>query len=240
MLLLSDYIRTIPDYPVEGVNFYDLNSLCAGPIFNQVVDELAKLVSRNSNITHIVGVESRGFTFGAPVAYALDLPFVMVRKKGAKYPGELLEQSYDLEYGSATLTLQTGLLGHTDRCVIVDDLVATGGSVLATKQLIQQTGASVECVAAVVDLSYLHSEQLFGTRVLSVMDVRQGEKVEKMSEPYKKISDNQWLVTVQENGKDKELYIEFPPDCLDQVGWSEGTELLWNENEDGSWSISKK
>ena len=90
----------------------------------------------------------------------MKLPFIMVRKKGAKYPGELLEQSYELEYGSATLTLQTGLLGHTDRCVIADDLVATGGSVIATKQLIEQTGATVLGVSTVIDLEYVRQDSL--------------------------------------------------------------------------------
>ena len=88
------------------------------------------------------------------------LPFVMVRKAGAKYPGELLEESYTLEYGKATLTLQTGLLGHTDRCILVDDLVATGGSVLATKRLIEQTGASVLGVSTIIDLEYVREDPL--------------------------------------------------------------------------------
>ena len=151
----TDYIRTIPHYPIPGVNFYDLNSLFAGPLHNRVIDALAEKVQLEDNVTHIVGVESRGFVLGAAVAYALNLPFIMVRKKGAKYPGELLEQSYDLEYGSATLTLQTGLLGHTDRCVIVDDLVATGGSIIATRDLVEQTGAQVLRGVTVIDLVYV-------------------------------------------------------------------------------------
>ena len=92
--------------------------------------------------------------------YAMKLSFVMVRKAGAKYPGELLEESYTLEYGKATLTLQTGLLGHTDRCILVDDLVATGGSVLATKRLIEQTGASVLGVSTIIDLEYVREEPI--------------------------------------------------------------------------------
>ena len=114
MIKWTDYIRTIPDYPQQGINFYDINSLFAGPMFSKAVRELSTKVSYyTDNTTHIVGVESRGFVLGAAVAHELNLPFVMVRKKGAKYPGELLEESYSLEYGEATLTLQTGLLGHT-------------------------------------------------------------------------------------------------------------------------------
>ena len=151
----SEYIRTVPDYPVEGINFYDLNSLFAGPKYNDVIDDLAKSVTLADTPTHIVGVESRGFVLGAAVAYATKLPFVMVRKKGAKYPGELLEESYTLEYGSATLTLQEGLLGHTDRVIIVDDLIATGGSMMATQRLVEKTGASVLQGLAIIDLQYV-------------------------------------------------------------------------------------
>ena len=151
----SEYIRTVPDYPVEGINFYDLNSLFAGPKYNDVIDDLAKSVTLTDTPTHIVGVESRGFVLGAAVAYATKLPFVMVRKKGAKYPGELLEEDYTLEYGSATLTLQEGLLGHTDRVIIVDDLIATGGSMMATQRLVEKTGASVLQGLAIIDLLYV-------------------------------------------------------------------------------------
>ena len=154
----TDYIRTIPNYPAAGINFYDINSLFAGPMFSKAVDDLAAKTRFYDNPTHIVGVESRGFVLGSAVAYKLGLPFVMVRKKGAKYPGELLEQSYDLEYGSATLTLQTGLLGHTDRVVIADDLIATGGSMMATAQLVKQTGAKVVCGIAVIDLKYVRKD----------------------------------------------------------------------------------
>ena len=119
--MIQDFIRTVPDYPIKGVNFYDLNSLFAGPMFKTVIGLLLDKATAMKTPTHIIGVESRGFVLGSAVAYALGLPFVMVRKKGAKYPGKLLKESYELEYGKATLVLQEGLLGHTDRCIIVDD-----------------------------------------------------------------------------------------------------------------------
>lgn len=159
MIRWAEYIRQIPDYPVQGVNFYDLNSLFAGPMFHKAVDELAAKTRYYDNPTHIVGIESRGFVLGSAIAYKLGLPFVMVRKKGAKYPGELLEQSYDLEYGSATLTLQTGLLGHTDRVIIVDDLFATLGSANATKALVEQTNARVLGALAIIDLAHLRTHK---------------------------------------------------------------------------------
>jgi len=156
-------IRTVSNYPINGVNFYDLNSLFASATFSQAIDELViktKCRFDHRAVTHIVGIESRGFVIGSALAYAMNLPFVMVRKAGAKYPGDLLEEDYTLEYGKATLTLQTGLLGHTDRCVLADDLVATGGSVLATKRLVEQTGAQVLGVSTIIDLSYLRQEPL--------------------------------------------------------------------------------
>jgi adenine phosphoribosyltransferase len=173
-MTLEDYIRTVPDYPVPGVNFYDLNSLFAGPKFLEAMNQLVtktKYTFGDKTPTHIVGIESRGFVMGSVLAYAMKLPFIMVRKKGAKYPGELLEQSYALEYGEATLTLQTGLLGHVDRCIIVDDLIATGGSVMATKQLIEQTGATVIGATTVIDLAYVRDEQPLDLDTVSTMRV---------------------------------------------------------------------
>lgn len=172
---IKDYIRTVPDYPIEGVNFYDLNSLFAGPMFREAMKELkikTECRFEHRTPTHIIGIESRGFVLGSVLAYAMKLPFVMVRKAGAKYPGELLEESYTLEYGKATLTLQTGLLGHTDRCIIVDDLVATGGSIMATKRLLEQTGASVLGVSTIIDLKYVRDEPLH-------LDMAYLERIEK-------------------------------------------------------------
>jgi len=156
---LKQFIRTVPDYPVEGVNFYDLNSLFSSNMFGIVVEHMAKEAWKLDEYpTHIVGLESRGFVVGAALAHEMLLPFTMVRKKGAKYPGKLLEESYELEYGTDTLTLQEGILGHTSRVIIVDDLIATGGSMLATKKLVEQTGAKVVGAATLVSLEYLMPE----------------------------------------------------------------------------------
>ena len=160
------YMRTVQDYPVEGVNFYDVNSLFAQPVWNQVAAELAveiqRLFNTNSEITHIVGIESRGFVVGAVLASVIGVPFIMVRKKGSKYPGSLLEESYGTEYSEDTLVLQEGLLGHANRVLIVDDLVATGGSMLATKRLVEQAEARVVGFASIINLTYLNSEDMKG------------------------------------------------------------------------------
>lgn len=152
---LKKYIRTVPDYPVKGVNFYDLNSLFASDLWHPLVTEMANMDFEQIP-THILGIESRGFVLGSAIAHELCLPFVMVRKKGAKYPGVLLEETYELEYGSDTLTLQEGILGHTSRVLIADDLIATGGSMLATKRLVEQTGAQVIGAVTLVNLEYLN------------------------------------------------------------------------------------
>jgi len=167
---LKEYIRTVPDYPVPGIYFYDLNSLFASDIWPDVVDELVEQMDL-LHFTHVVGIESRGFIVGQAIASATVKPMVMVRKKGAKYPGKLLEESYELEYGTDTLTLQEGILGHTSRVLIADDLIATGGSMLATKRLVEQTGAKVVGVTTIVNLQYLNSEELNSVEIYSSMGV---------------------------------------------------------------------
>jgi adenine phosphoribosyltransferase len=169
---IAQYIRTVPDYPVPGVNFYDMNSLFASPVWNSVVTTMVEVIDELYEApSHIVGLESRGFVVGAAIAYAMELPFVMVRKKGAKYPGKLFEEIYELEYGSDTLTLQEGILGHVSRCIITDDLVATGGSALATKRLIEQTGARVLGIVAPVNLAYLNKVTSLDTPITALLEV---------------------------------------------------------------------
>jgi adenine phosphoribosyltransferase len=170
----TDYVRTVPDYPVAGVNFYDMNSLFASEIWGCVVSQMCTQMQYGSMfgyVTHIAGIESRGFVVGQALASEMLKPFVMIRKSGSKYPGELLSQSYDLEYGTDTLVLQTGILGHTSRVLIVDDLIATGGSVLATKKLIEQTGASVVGAASILNLKYLNQPELESLKIYSAEDV---------------------------------------------------------------------
>ena len=162
----TDFMRTVQDYPVKGVNFYDVNSVFAQPIWNQIAAELAVEIqgefNRNGDITHIVGIESRGFVVGAVLAATIGVPFVMVRKKGSKYPGSLLQETYALEYGEDTLVLQEGLLGHANRVLIADDLVATGGSMLATKRLIEQAEARVIGFTSIINLTYLNTDDMKG------------------------------------------------------------------------------
>ena len=149
----TDYMRTVQDYPQPGV-------------------EIQRLFNRNGDLSHVVGIESRGFVVGAVIASCIGVPFVMVRKKGAKYPGSLLEETYALEYGEDTLVIQEGILGYTNRVLIADDLVATGGSALATKRLVEQTGATVVGFTSVINLAYLNTEEMKRQMLITLEEIK--------------------------------------------------------------------
>jgi adenine phosphoribosyltransferase len=168
--LIKNNIRTVPDYPVKGINFYDVNSLFSSDLWVPLVKEMAEEVS-HVHPTHIVGIESRGFVFGSALSQEMNIPFCMVRKKGAKYPGKLLEESYELEYGTDTLVIQEGILGHTSRVLIVDDLIATGGSMIATSNLIEKTGARVEGAMTIINLKYINGIELDALDIWSALEI---------------------------------------------------------------------
>ncbi len=169
----TDYIRTVQDYPVPGVNFYDINSLFAHPIWQHYSELLATQIQTTDNQpTHIVGIESRGFVVGAVLATIIGVPFVMVRKKGSKYPGSLFEESYGTEYSKDTLVLQKDVLGSSDQILIVDDLIATGGSMLATKRLVEQAQAKVVGFASIINLSYLNTDHIKKESVITLEEIK--------------------------------------------------------------------
>lgn len=147
-------IRTIPDFPKEGIQFKDITPLLQNPVLlERVVNYFAELYA-DKNITAIVGVESRGFLFGVPLALRMGLPFVLTRKAG-KLPAETIALTYDLEYGTATLEIHKDALTESDNVVVVDDLLATGGTAGATVQLIEKLGATVSGCAFVIELDFL-------------------------------------------------------------------------------------
>jgi len=129
-------IRTVPDFPIEGIQFRDITGLLENPsAFNKSLIELTSL-SMSFGADKIVGIESRGFVFGAPLARDLDVPFVMARKPG-KLPGHCYTQSYKLEYGEASLSIQSNTaIQSTDKVVIIDDLIATGGTAIACADIL--------------------------------------------------------------------------------------------------------
>ncbi len=152
---LKDHIRGIPDFPKPGILFYDISTLLRHADAWQVaMGRLANRV-RIYNPTILAGVESRGFLLAAPLALKLGCGFVMLRKPG-KLPGTTVGLDYALEYGTDRIEIQSDAVGKNDRVVVVDDLLATGGTMAAGIKLLQNVGAEVVAAAAVIELSFLH------------------------------------------------------------------------------------
>lgn len=151
---IKDHIRSIPDFPKPGINFYDISTLLAHADAWQVtMGRLAKAVGAWQPDV-LAGIESRGFLTAAPLALKLGCGFVMVRKKG-KLPGATVAHSYDLEYGSDTIEIQADAVQPGQRVVVLDDLLATGGTARAAVDLFRKVGAEVVGVAAIVELNFL-------------------------------------------------------------------------------------
>jgi adenine phosphoribosyltransferase len=169
MKSVADYITTIPDYPKEGILFRDITTLLNDADgFALAVDEMSALVDADHTDV-ICGVEARGFIFGAAMAYKLHKPFVLIRKAG-KLPRQCVSQSYDLEYGSATIELHKDDLAPGSRVCLVDDLMATGGTSLACAQLIEKVGAKVASFVFLSELTELEGrKKLAGYTVQSVI-----------------------------------------------------------------------
>lgn len=152
--LLLSRIRDVPDYPQPGVVFKDITPLLADPgAFTALTDALAELSLRHG-ATKIVGLEARGFILGAPVAVRAGLGFIPVRKAG-KLPGATLSQAYELEYGSAEIEVHAEDLAAGDRVMVVDDVLATGGTAEASLRLVRRAGAEVAGVAVLMELGFL-------------------------------------------------------------------------------------
>jgi adenine phosphoribosyltransferase len=148
---LKSLIRTIPDYPKKGILFRDITTLIEDPDgFRESIEQLAAR-HRGLGVTHVVGIEARGFIFGAGVAIAMGVGFVPVRKKG-KLPGETIGQNYALEYGVDTIEIHADVLDAEDNVLLIDDLIATGGTALAAVALLRRTGAKVLHAGFVIDL----------------------------------------------------------------------------------------
>ncbi len=155
---LAQYIRDVPDFPKSGILFKDITTLLKEPTaFREAVDRLAAPFEA-AGVDVVVGMESRGFIFAAPLAYKLDAGFVPVRKLG-RLPAEAVQVSYDLEYGHNTLELHRDAIQPGQRVLIVDDLLATGGTVLATMKLVEQLKGKVVGLAFLIELLYLNGRR---------------------------------------------------------------------------------
>ena len=167
---LKSTVRSIVDWPIEGVIFRDLTTLMKDPVALKKSCDILYDRYREQKIDKIVGIDARGFVFGAVLAYKLDLGFVPVRKKG-KLPGETFEESYSLEYGSGTLEIHKDSLDSGDRVVIVDDLIATGGTAGATVNIVRKLGAEIIECAFLIELPELKGrEQIKDCDVFAMME----------------------------------------------------------------------
>lgn len=158
MKTIDDYIRSIPDFPEPGIIFRDITSVLEDAEgFKLAVDSLVNLL-KDVDFDVVIGTESRGFIFGAPIAYLLGKPLVLVRKKG-KLPLETIEQSYDLEYGSATVEMHKDSIKPGQKAVIVDDLIATGGTIEACAKLVEELGGEVVKMIFLIELAGLKGRE---------------------------------------------------------------------------------
>ena len=154
-------IREVPDFPKPGILFYDITTLLKdGEALKHLIDEFTEQY-QSANISKIVGIESRGFIFGSPLAYRLGAGFVPVRKPG-KLPADVYEVKYNLEYGSNALAIHRDAIEPGERVLVVDDLLATGGTASATVNLIRQLGGEIIEVAFLVELLFLSGRENLG------------------------------------------------------------------------------
>jgi adenine phosphoribosyltransferase len=157
---LRKLIREVPDFPKPGINFYDITTLLLNPDgLRQTIDALEERCD-DENINTVIGVESRGFIFAAPLAYKLGAGFIPVRKP-KKLPAECVSISYDLEYGQDTLEMHKDAVGEGHRVLIVDDLLATGGTARAVVDLVESVGGHVAGLLFVVELNFLNGREKF-------------------------------------------------------------------------------
>ena len=155
---IEDYVRTIPDFPEPGIQFRDITSVLQDPDGLKLSVDLFLEQLNGVDFDVVVGMESRGFLFGMPVAYAMGKPFVPIRKKG-KLPCETISAEYDLEYGTASIELHKDAISPGQRVVLIDDLIATGGTIAAGTRLIEQLGGKIVKVLCLMELKGLEGRK---------------------------------------------------------------------------------
>lgn len=169
MKTLKDYIITIPDFPEEGIMFRDVTSILeSAEGLKLAIDELLKLLE-NTEFDAIAGLESRGFIFGTPLSYILNKPFIPIRKKG-KLPRDVISKEYELEYGTAVIEVHKASIKKGMKVVLIDDLLATGGTAKAGAELIEELGGEVAKVLFLIELQGLNGrDKLQGYDVQTVV-----------------------------------------------------------------------
>ena len=165
---LKEHIRAIPDFPKPGILFYDISTLLAHPeAWRAAVEQLAAAI-RPHRPDLLVGIESRGFLVAAPLAYAIGCGFAMVRKEG-KLPGKTVRFSYDLEYGTDTIEIQEDAIAPGQRIIVVDDLLATGGTMQAAIALVERQGGVVAAAACIIELAFLDGRRRLNVPLSSMV-----------------------------------------------------------------------
>ena len=167
---LKKCVRSIVDWPIEGVIFRDLTTLMKDPLALRESCDILYERYRDQHIDKIVGIDARGFVFGAVLAYKLGLGFVPVRKKG-KLPHDTIEEIYSLEYGAGVMEIHSDAISHGEKVVIVDDLIATGGTIGATVKLVEKLGGDIVECAFLIELPDLKGrEQIANCAIFSIME----------------------------------------------------------------------
>ena len=156
---LKEYIRSIPDFPEPGIIFRDITSVLQDADGLQLAIDSMQDCLKDTDVDVIVGTESRGFIFGAPLAYVMHKPFVPIRKKG-KLPCETVEKTYDLEYGTATIEMHKDAIQKGEKVVLLDDLIATGGTMKAAAELVEELGGEVVKMLFLIELSDLNGREV--------------------------------------------------------------------------------
>ncbi len=171
---IKSKIRAIPDFPKKGIMFRDITTLLRDAHgFNHVVNELFERY-KNQKISYVVGIESRGFILGAALAHKLGIGFIPIRKKG-KLPAEVIREEYELEYGKDVVEIHKDALAKGDKVILVDDLIATGGTALASCKLLEKVGAEILECAFVIDLPELKGKEKLAPRKVFALVEFEGE-----------------------------------------------------------------
>jgi adenine phosphoribosyltransferase len=165
---LKEHIREVPDFPKPGILFYDISTLLQHPkAWRHTVEKLAREVGGHKP-DRLIGIESRGFLVAAPLAYELGCGFTMVRKKN-KLPGRTISHTYELEYGNDTVEIQADAIASGQRVVVVDDLLATGGTMAAAIRLLRNVGADVRGAACIIELTFLKGRERLDVPVTTLI-----------------------------------------------------------------------
>ena len=165
--MIQDYIKSFKDFPVDGVDYKDIASLCASVEGFKLANDFMYREAYEVGPSKVVGLDARGFPFAAILSDMLQVPLILARKSG-KLPGPVITQPYSLEYGTASIEIQSNVIDCLDEVVIVDDLIATGGTMNATIDIIEGLGAKVAKVLCVIDLPYLNGSTIIKDRGIEI------------------------------------------------------------------------